>query len=173
MELAIEFAKLVIPALLVLYAMYLTIHSFLKKDFEKRLLNLKVKNAEVVLPNRLQAYERMSLFLERISPNSIVIRLSNKEYSAREFQQVLINDIREEFNHNLSQQIYMSDELWQTIKSTVEEYISLINESVAELPADAKGIDLAKKLFDKMAERNYNQINLTLAALKEEIQKVF
>ena len=173
MDLAIEFAKLIIPALLVLYAMYLTIHSFLKKDFEKKLLDIKSKNTEVVLPNRLQAYERIALFLERISPNNIVLRLSNKSFSAKEFQQVLINEIREEFNHNLSQQIYMSDEIWQNIKSTIEDYISLINESASELPADAKGIDLAKKLFDKMVEKNYNQINIVLAGLKEEIQKVF
>lgn len=173
MDLAIEFAKLLIPAALVLYAMYLTVNSFLKKDFQKKLLETRMKNNEVVLPIRLQAYERMSLFLERISPGNLVSRLGNQQFSAKEFQTLMIREIREEFNHNLSQQVYMSHELWQSIKNTVEQYISLINTSGAELNENAKGLELAKKLFEKMAEKNFNAIEENLAQLKAEIQQLF
>lgn len=173
MELAIEFLKLIIPAGLVLYAMYLTVQSFLKKEFENKLLDNKYKNAEVILPIRLQAYERMSLFLERIAPNSLILRLSNQKYPAKEFQHILIKEIREELNHNLSQQVYMSDELWQSIKNAIEDYIAIINQAGSEMKEDATSIDLAKRIFDKIVESNFNQLNIVLAQLKAEIQQIF
>lgn len=173
MELAIEFAKLLIPAALVLYAMYLTVNSFLKKDFQKNLLETRMKNNDVVLPIRLQAYERMSLFLERITPGNLVTRLGNQQYKAKEFQTLMIKEIREEFNHNLSQQVYMSHELWQSIKNTVEQYVSLINTAGAEMDDNANGLELAKKLFEKMAEKNFNAIEENLEQLKAEIQQLF
>jgi len=173
MDLAIEFAKLLIPAALVLYAMYLTVNSFLKKEFQKNLLESRMKNNETVLPIRLQAYERISLFLERISPGNLVTRLNTQQYSAKEFQTLMIREIREEFNHNLSQQVYMSHELWESIKSTLEQYVSLINTTGAEMNEDAKGLDLAKKLFERMAEKNFNAFEQDLAQLKAEIQQLF
>ena len=173
MELAIEFAKLIIPAGLVLYAVYLTVQSFLKKEFEKNLLSIRDKNTEVILPVRLQAYERMSLFLERISPGNLVSRLGNQPYTAKEFQALMVREIREEFNHNLSQQVYMSHNLWQSIKNTLEQYIGLINTTAASLPEDAKGLDLARQLFEKIGETNFVAIDENLIQLKSEIQKIF
>lgn len=173
MELALEFGKLLIPAALAIYAMYLTINSFLKRDFEKRLIELENKNAEIILPNRLQAYERMALFLERIAPGNLIVRLNDPSFSAKKLHSILLSDIREEFNHNLSQQIYMSDEAWKMIKSAVEELISLINEASQELPDDAKSIDLAKNIFSKMSEKGFDQINNALVFLKQEIQRLF
>jgi hypothetical protein len=173
MEVAIEYGKILIPAALAIYAMYLTINSFLKKDFEKRLMDLKNRNSEIILPNRLQAYERMTLFLERISPGNLILRLNDPSYSAKKLQSVMINEIREELNHNLSQQVYMSDDAWKLIKNTVEELTSLINEAAQELVEDAKGIDLAKNLFAKISEKNFDRIDATLTFLKQEIQLLF
>jgi bifunctional ADP-heptose synthase (sugar kinase/adenylyltransferase) len=173
MEVAIEYGKILIPAALAIYAMYLTINSFLKRDFEKRLMDLKNRNSEIILPNRLQAYERMTLFLERISPGNLILRLNDPSYSAKKLQSVMINEIREELNHNLSQQVYMSDDAWKLIKNTVEELISLINEAAQELVEDAKGIDLAKNLFAKISEKNFDRIDATLTFLKQEIQLLF
>jgi hypothetical protein len=80
-----DLIKIVLPAALVLYAMYLVIRSFLQKDFDRQVVALKQKNAEVVLPIRLQAYERMALFLERISPNNMLIRLADPTMTAAAF----------------------------------------------------------------------------------------
>jgi hypothetical protein len=173
MEVAIEFGKIFIPAALAIYAMYLTVNSFLKKDFENRLVELKNKNAEIILPNRLQAYERMTLFLERVTPGNLVLRLNDPSYSARKLQSAMVNEIREELNHNLSQQVYMSDDAWKLIKNTVEELISLINEAARELPEDARGIDLAKNIFATISEKNFDRIDQTLTFIKNEIQRLF
>ena len=92
MEAIIEFGKILLPAAAVMYAMYLTIKSFIHKELEKARLDVRGKSIETVLPNRLHAYERVCLFLERISPNNMIVRLNNGNYSAREFQQILLNN---------------------------------------------------------------------------------
>lgn len=173
MEAALDFVKIALPAGLAIYAMHLTISSFLKKDFEKRLLDIKHKNTEIILPNRLQAYERMTLFLERISPGNLVLRINDPTYSVKQLQAALIHDIRDEFNHNLSQQVYMSDDVWKQIKNTVEELIALINKAAHETGEEAKGIELAKKIFAKMSENNEVRIDDSLRMLKNEIQRLF
>jgi len=173
MEEALDFIKIALPAGLAIYAMHLTISSFLKKDFEKKLLDIKHKSTEIILPNRLQAYERMTLFLERISPGNLILRVNDPSYTAKQLQAALIRDIRDEFNHNLSQQVYMSDEVWKRIKNTVEELIALINEAEREAGAEAKGIDLAKVIFSKMSEDGAVDIDGTIRQLKGEIQRLF
>jgi len=173
MDQVIEILKILIPAGLVLYGMFLTTKSFLNREMEKKLLDIRAKGTEHVLPNRLQAYERMCLFLERISPNNLITRLNDKSYSARQFQHIMVVEIREEFNHNLSQQLYMSDESWSLIKNTVEELISTINQAANELPEEAKSLDLARKVIEKYMEEQTDMIGNTLKYVKDEIRKVF
>lgn len=173
MELIIEFGKILLPAAAVLYAMYLVVKSFLDKELEKQRLIVRGKSIETILPNRLHAYERICLFLERISPNSLVVRLNNGQYTAREFQQIMLNEVREEYNHNVSQQVYMSDEAWELVKTAKEELIVSINESAIGLDENATGIDLSKGLFDNMMVKEFDPIQKALLAVKEEIRTTF
>lgn len=121
MESLIEFGKILLPAALVLYAMYLGVKVMIAKQLTVHEMEIQQKNIAITLPIRLQAYERMSLFLERIAPNNLIVRLNQPELSSREFHQMLLEDIRNEYNHNVSQQVYMSDEVWQEIKTAKEE----------------------------------------------------
>lgn len=130
--------KIIIPAGIVLYAMFLTVKTMLQKQNEAKIIEIKAKNKEIVLPIRLQAYERMSLFLERISPDQIIKRVQKNDMNVAELQYLLLNEIREEFNHNLSQQVYMSDEAWKIIKNAKEELIMVVNQSAKELNPEAK-----------------------------------
>jgi hypothetical protein len=168
-----ELLKVILPAGIVLYAMYLTTKSFLNKDLEKKLLEVRGKSTEIILPNRLQAYERMCLFLERISPGNLVLRLNDKSYSAKELQGILVADIRNEFNHNLSQQLYMSDQAWTLIKNSVEQMVSLINQAAGELPEDARSVDLARKILEHNISEDNDFIGKTLSFIKAEIRQVF
>ena len=169
----LDFLKIIVPASLVLYAMYLTFTSILNKDYEKKIVELRFKNSETVLPIRLQAYERIILFLERITPNNLLLRVSNPAYSSKEFQQVLLKEIREEFNHNLSQQVYMSDKSWSLVKKSVEDLMATINSAANLLPSDASGLDLAKTLFEIIIEKNADITSDAIAFLKDEIRQVF
>ena len=173
MEVLAEFAKILLPAGVVLYAMYLTVRSFLKKDMEMKFLDIKIKNTETVLPIRLQAYERMCLFLERISPNNLIPRLNVGTYNAIEFQHLLLKEVREEFNHNLSQQVYMSDEAWNLIKNAMEEVVVIINESAQDLTEKHKSLDLAKVIIEKMLDRNIDPISYPLSFIKDEIRQSY
>lgn len=173
MEILVELAKLIIPAAIVLYGMYLTVRSFTTKELEKAMLDHKMKSRDTVLPIRLQAYERMCLFLERISPNNLVVRLNDSAYNAKQFQQILLAEIRNEYNHNLSQQVYMSDEAWDVVKNAKEAVITAINQAGEELSEEAKGVALAKKVFEKMLEKEQDPIAHALVLVKNEIRQVF
>lgn len=173
MEILIEFGKLLIPALLVLYAMYLTVKSVLEKDIERKEVDLKIKNYETILPLRLQAYERIALLLERISPNNIMLRLNNPGLSAKEFQIILVKEIREEYNHNLSQQIYIDEDTWVLIRKAVEDTINLINQSSMNLKEEAKGMDLTKAVFAEIMQNEVDSIKHALSQLKKEVSQFY
>ena len=173
MEILIEFGKLLIPALLVLYAMYLTVKSVLEKDIERKEVDLKIKNYETILPLRLQAYERIALLLERISPNNIMLRLNNPGLSAKEFQIILVKEIREEFNHNLSQQIYIDENTWVLVRKAVEDTINLINQSAMNLKEEAKGMDLTKTVFAEIMQNEVDSIKHALSQLKKEVSQFY
>lgn len=173
MDYVTEFLKLLVPAALVMYAMYLVMRNFLQKQFDHRLLDIKIKNNETVLPIRLQAYERIALLLERISPNNMLLRLSDPSISAFAFQQLLLNEIREEFNHNLSQQVYMSDLAWAKIRTTVNEIVTAVQESAQKMDESKNAIDLAEAIFDYMSKLDRDPVGEALTLVKEETRQLF
>jgi len=168
-----ELLKIIIPAAVVLYAMYLTIRSFLQKEMDQKLADLKLKNAETVLPIRLQAYERMCLFLERISPSNILLRTNQADFSAKEYQQLLLMDIRNEFNHNLSQQLYVSDAAWSGIIQAKESVITLINECTTSLGEKGTAKELARKMLEEVMKYEVEPSVLAIRFIKKEMNQLF
>ncbi len=173
MEALIEYGKILLPASVVLYAMYLLVRSFIIKEIELKKLEIRTRSIETILPNRLQAYERMCLFLERISPPNMLLRLNNSGYSAREFHKLLLDEIRNEYNHNVSQQIYMSEDVWNMIKNAKEDLTILINEASSNMGAEASSLDLARKIFELTLEKKVEPLGHALSELKKEIQQTF
>jgi hypothetical protein len=160
-------------ALIVTFGLYLTLTTLAEKIFEKQRWDIRSKNTEIILPLRLQAYERMCLFLERITPNQLLLRMSGSASNALEFQQILLREIREEFNHNLAQQVYMSEDAWENIKKAVNEVQSLINQAATDVPAEAPANDLAKKIFERVIQQDIQPCTYALKVVKEEIQRNF
>jgi len=173
MDALIEYGKILLPASVVLYAVYLTVRSFMIKEIELKKLEIRTRSIETILPNRLQAYERMCLFLERVSPPNMLMRLNNPGYSAREFHKYLLDEIRNEYNHNVSQQIYMSEEVWSMIKNAKEDLTILINEASAAMDTEATSLDLSRKIFELTLEKKVDPIGHALSELKKEIQQTF
>lgn len=169
----LDFGKILIPAALVLYAMYLTMKSMLAKEMVHAEKDLKIENSKVILPSRLQAFERMCLFLERLAPGHLVLRLNTSKMTAKELQHLMITDIREEFNHNLSQQVYMSDDTWKIIKDTVEEVIAMINTSANQLDEKASSVDLAKMIFNEIERLQEDPAETALKVVKAEFRTLF
>ena len=173
MESLIDFGKILLPAALVLYAMYLGVKVMIAKELTQKEMDVRQNNIAITLPIRLQAYERMSLFLERIDPNSLVIRINQPELEARVFHQMLLKEIRDEYNHNVSQQVYMSDEVWQEIRTAKEDLITAINATAGDLPEKATSIDLARNLFEYLMNKDIDPIQHALKSLKDEISKTY
>ncbi|MDN3668261.1 hypothetical protein QWY93_02820 [Echinicola jeungdonensis] len=173
MEYLTDLLKIILPAGLVIYGMYVVTVSFLKKDRDMKLVELKTKNMEKVLPVRLQAGERLCLLLERLTPNNLVRRVSNHAYSAPELHSLLLSEVREEFNHNLSQQVYFSDETWEAVKKAVEDIVTVINRASQDIDQDSRGIDLAKRIFEITLEQKNDSIAFALNKVKSEIRVYF
>ena len=173
MEAFVELLKLIIPAAAILYGMYLVMQGFLNRDLKAQHLDIRGKSIETVLPLRLQAYERICLLLERLSPQNLLLRVNHGGLSAKDYQRVLLDEIRNEFNHNVSQQVYMSEAIWTLVKNSKEDLVVLINESIAALPAEATGLDLAKKIFERTMEKQVDPMGHALSELKKEIQQIF
>ncbi len=169
----IDFAKILLPAALVLYGMFLTTRSFLNKDFEKKLLELKIKHFDTTVQIRLQAYERMALYLERITPTNLLTRLNDNDYAVAQLHAILLTEIRQEYNYNLSQQIYMSDDVWQKIKTATDQVTSAVNDAAAEVAPDAPALELVRKIFEIVITGNNHFTTEALVALKTESQLLF
>jgi uncharacterized protein YjaZ len=173
MELLSDFLKLIIPAALVLYGMYVTVRLLLEREADRYRHDSKIRYTDAVVPVRLQAYERMVLFLERISPNNLLLRLGNTSSSALELQQRLLQEIRDEYNHNLSQQVYMSQDVWDQVQTAMNEVITLINQASGDTRPDAPPLELSKRIFERIIQKDKMPTTTALKAVKEEIQTMF
>lgn len=173
MDALIEFGKILIPASVVLYAAFLLVRSFIHKDIDLRKLEVRGKALETVLPNRLHAYERMTLFLERMSPNNLLIRLNTGSIPARDFHQMLLAEVRNEYNHNVSQQIYVSEEVWDLIRNAKEDLIVSINDAASEMSEESTSLDLSKKIFEKTMGKAVDPLAHALVELKREVHRIF
>jgi len=171
MEFALYIIGTLLVAVIVFLTSFFTLRMFIRNDERKRLLELKEHNKSVIAPVRLQAYERMALFLERIEPNQLILRLNDGSTPNADLRVLLISSIRAEFEHNLSQQIYVSSDVWNKICNAKEETIRIINVSSGKIAQDAPGIELVTSILEQTAGQS--PIAAAMEALKEEIRLVF
>lgn len=157
----------------VLYMAYL----FLKKQGEKELqaaqLELKKERQKHFLPMRVEAYQRAVLLMERIHPGSLVMRLHNPGLPAKKLQADLLQAIREEYDHNVSQQLFVSPQGWDMVKNSKEETIKIINLAGNQMSATSLSMDLASKIFEIVAEVGKLPTEITVEYLRKELQELF
>lgn len=143
---------------------------------KQQLLQMKMdehkETLKIVTPIRLQAYERMALLLERISPNSLIMRCYQPGMNMNLLQGVMTKNIRDEWEHNLSQQVYISSEAWNRCREAKEEMINLINASAANLPKEADPSSLAGTIFQSVTATQA-PTDQALEYLKKEIKERF
>lgn len=164
----------IIPALLVFLTAYFSLKQFTKKEIEVKLLELKLKDSKEIKMLRLQAYERLALFLERISPFALIGRCIEPDMISHELQYALVKTIRAEFEHNLSQQIYVSDNCWNLIVQSKDEIIKTINLVGAQVNADASAQELSRIIFQAIANANVPlPTQQALDFLKAEARETF
>ncbi len=170
----LEILKYVIPSVVVFLTAYFVLKLFLKNEYEKKQLDVRISNFKESLPIRLQAYERLALFLERISPNNLIHRVNKPGMNARDLQLALIANVRMEYEHNLAQQIYVTGQTWMIIVQTKEEVVSIINRVGADLPESASGKDLSRGIFQYFIDNEQSiPTQKAIDTLKAEVKKIF
>ena len=172
MDPVFQIMLIILPSGIVFLTTYYLVKNFLDHESRKKTLDLKLANQTVLTPIRLQAYERVVLFLERINPSGMVMR-ANKNTSAGIFQGELLKTIRSEFEHNLSQQIYMSNKSWDAVIRAKEETIKIINVAASKVSADATGMELAQTIITVSAQLTELPTKLAIDTIKREIGKEF
>jgi len=172
MELLIDILKITIPALIVFFTAWIILKNMIKNDQDKRKHELILQNSQTVTPIKLQAYERIVLFLERISLESLLVRVSTSDMTASELHSALLNTIRSEFEHNLSQQIYMSQQAWEVVRNARSNMIKIVNSEAEKMPDNASGMVLSKQLLEKIMELDKEPTRTAIDYIKGEIYRM-
>jgi hypothetical protein len=122
---------------------------------------------------QLQAYERLILLTDRIAIPNLIHRVNQPGLSAKEMQSLLTHSIRQEFEHNITQQIYVAPEAWDAVRNFKEQNLLIINQVASFLPQEASGLDLNKSLLDLLVQNPKASLqNVVSEALSFEAKKV-
>lgn len=169
----LDILKYTLPALIVFFTSYLLIKAFIQNDQEKRKHEIILQNQKTITPIRLQAYERITLFLERVSLESLIMRSSKQGMTSKQIQTSMLNTIRAEFEHNLSQQVYMTSTAWELIKNAKSNTIKIINSSADHVKPGAPAIEFSRYILEKVIEMDKEPTKVALEYLKKEVSTFF
>ncbi len=172
METFADILKITLPALIVFFTAWVLLRNMIRNDQDKRRQEQVLQNARTVTPIKLQAYERIVLFLERISMESLLVRVSTPDMSSAQLHTALLTTIRSEFEHNLSQQIYMSPQSWEVVKNARSNTIKTINNEAEKMPPTATGIDLSRQLLTRIMELEKEPTRVAIDFLKDEVARM-
>lgn len=160
-----------VPALLTGLIAYYFFKTHTESEDGRRRFLLKKDMQVESLPLRLQAYERLTLFLERIAPSKLLIRISPKTSNKDDYASLLIHTIEQEFEHNLTQQIYISDKCWSIINASKNTTIQLIRK-VSLLEKTDSAEKLREIMLTEMMERRAPS-DAALSYIKEEVKDLW
>jgi len=167
----LELLSYTIPAIVtgVVALYFFKLHT--KNENNRRNYLLRKDKQNVALPLRLQAYERMALFLERISPDKLLVRVGPTSTDKVAYLRKLINTVESEFEHNLAQQIYITDDCWNVIKTAKNATLNLAREAMtAGENKDAKA--MREDILQQMVEKE-SPSSTALSFIKNEVKKIF
>jgi hypothetical protein len=170
----LEILKYTLPALIVFLTAYFLLTRYMHKDAATKAIELKMQRDKEIVLLRLQAYERLALFLERINFAQVISRVRTPDMLASELQYAIVKNIREEFEHNLSQQVYVSSNAWILITQAKEEMMKTVNLIGTQLPNEASSGQLINAIFSGIANANAPlPTEHALEYLKAECRELF
>ncbi len=168
METALEILKYILPALIVFATVYFMMKRYLDMQYSTQILKFKQDQAKNTLPVKLQAYERMAMFCERISLDNLSYRLSSQNLDAKSMGNAMLIAIQQEFEHNMSQQVYISEKLWQIITLAKDQMQNIVSTAAADPSVTTPGA-LVQKAHDLQKEMGGSPVNTAKRAIKKEI----
>lgn len=172
-QIIFQIALIIVPA----GAVLITAIYFMRRESEKEIRNvqleLKRERQKFFLPNRVEAYQRAILLMERVHPNSLVMRNNNPGLPAAAMQVQLLEAIRNEYEHNIAQQMFISLPTWDMVRKSKDETVKIINMAGQQMTPTSTGMDLSSKIFELVAEVGELPTEIAVRALKEEFQTLF
>ena len=168
-----EILKYTIPSLIVFLTAFFVLKQMLAEQIKRYQIEANAKlalgNTKLITPIRLQAFERLVLFLERISPSNLIIRNNQPQQNCSQFQIKLITAIRDEFEHNLSQQLYVNNSTWEKLVLAKEEVVSLINTSASQIKSDEPASKLGELIINNERLQGKQTIKIAINEIKKEL----
>lgn len=168
----LEILKYTVPSGIVFATAYFLLKKFLEEQRQVAIIQAKASSKSDMIPTRLQAYERLILFLERIEPSQMIPRVHRPAMSAPVFKRELQKTIRDEFEHNLTQQIYVSSEAWKQLtesRNAVNQLIELASKNVGD---NATGVQLSSALFEILSKAGVSPTAGAIEVLKAEARQL-
>jgi hypothetical protein len=160
---------IVLPALLVFFTAQYMMKQHITNSVQLVKTEILKTNLNTFTPLKLQAYERIALFLERTSIPALIQSYAQAGQSARGFAAAATHAIKEEYSYNVSQQIYVSTQMWTLVKAIKEQHLQLLQNITANLPADATAADLSQKLIEFLQSMEVQPQDRGLEFMKNEI----
>jgi len=170
-EKVIDLVLYAIPALITGIIAYYFFKEHTKNEDGRRRFLLHRDMQVNAMPIRLQAYERMALFLERISPNKLLVRVVPNSSNKEEYESLLISTIEQEYEHNLSQQIYMTDQCWNIITAAKNATIQLLRKASLLEKTDTAN-KLREVVLTEMLDRRAPS-DAALSFIKQEVSEIW
>ena len=161
----------IIPALVTGAIAYLFFREHVENENNRRTFLMHKELQKESFPLRLQAYERLVLFLERITPSKLLIRINPNSSDKENYESLLIQSIEQEFEHNLTQQIYVTDECWNVVNASKNATIQLIRKAALLEKTDSAN-KLREVILTEMME-GHPPSNAGLSYIKDEVSKMF
>jgi len=168
-----EILKYTLPSIIVFFAVFFVLKKFLDNEYRKSVFDLRKSNLRQITPIRLQAYERSTLFLERIGMENLITRVSKPGMMAEQLHLTIITSIRSEYEHNLSQQIYMSSDAWEAVKIAREETLKIVHTARASTKPKGSAIELTTNIFAELEGIDIPPNQKAIAILKKEVRSLF
>ena len=164
-----EVLILLIPALLVFVSIFLIFKQFLNSQLKMQLVKNSEQNSRSTLRLKLQAYERLMLFCERVTIQQLLLRMQSSQMTAIDLKAALILGIQQEFEHNLSQQLYVSEKLWQIIRLAKDQLIEIITHVGTKVKPNASSQEFSQQLILFIESQKSNPIETAKSAVKKEV----
>ncbi len=169
----LEALKYILPSVVVFLTAYYIIRNHSQETLQQMAIETRKQNQSLITPVRLQAYERLVLFLERVSPAQLIINLNQPDVSAHAFRADMIATINQEYAYNISQQVYVSAQAWNVIRVVKEQVIQLINSEYEKMPEAAMAPDLSKAIIEAMMQQQQQPTQKAIDFLKAELNLLF
>ena len=159
-----------IPLAGILVATYLMLQYFHNKSTYEKGKEIDIQKTKTFFPLQIQAYERVILFLERIDPNNMIIRTHKNGMNAITLHRELLKIVREEYTHNMSQQVYINPKSWKIVLNAKDETIQILNVAINNLSQDSSGLDLSAKIFESIASKKISPTENARNLIVKEFQ---